>query len=69
MSKDGLKTFYVSLAIDARVDVKIQAASLEEAMQAAVHGNYDIPDLDTAEIVETTPVNISDADGTLLEDF
>ena len=66
--EEGIQTFYVSVAIDARVDVPIKAKSLEEAMKEAKFGCFDF-DMDDAEVIDTSPVNISDADGNLLKDF
>lgn len=65
---EGIKTYTLSVALDARVDVKIKAKSLGEAKEMARAGCFDF-DLANAELVGASPVNISDSDGNLLEDF
>ncbi len=64
----GVKTFTVSIALDARVDVKIKASSLKEAMSKANAEEYWYK-LADAEVIGTKPVNISDENGDLLADF
>ena len=62
----GIKKYILSLAIDARVDVKIEAKSLEEAMGKArndVH-YYDMNDI---EVISSKPVNITDEDGEMTD--
>lgn len=64
----GIKTFYVSMAIDARVDIEIRAKDLKEAMELAKNVPHEW-DWERVDVVGTCPVNISDAEGNLLKDF
>ncbi len=64
----GLKRFWISVAVDARVDVPVEAESLEEAMEDARYGGFSW-DPNAVEVVSATPVNISSEDGELLRDF
>lgn len=52
----------VRLAVDARVDVTVEAASLEEAKAKAPSADFEWKDVD---IVDLTPVNATGEDGVL----
>ena len=54
--------YTVSLAVDARVDVTVEAASLEEAKAKAPSADFELEDMD---IVGLTPVNATDENGVL----
>ena len=53
--------YTVSIAIDARVDVSVEADSFEEAREKAKLSNVN---LSTADIINKTPVNAEDENGT-----
>lgn len=61
--------YTVSYKVDLRIDVNINADTLEEAMKKAKKGYTEIQDLNTADIIDVEPVNISDENGELLADF
>ena len=50
------------LAVDARVDVTVEAASPEEAKATAPSADFEWKDMD---IVDLTPVNATGEDGVL----
>lgn len=54
--------YTVSLAVDARVDVTVEAKSLEEAKAKAPSAYFEWKDVD---IVDLTPVNATGEDGVL----
>lgn len=54
--------YTVSLAVDARVDVTVEAESLEEAKAKAPSADFEWKDMD---IVVLTPVNATDENGVL----
>ena len=54
--------YTVSLAVDARVDVTVEAESLEEAKAKAPSADFEWKDMD---IVGLTPVNATDENGVL----
>ena len=54
--------YTVSLAVDARVDVTVEAESLEEAKDKAPSADFEWEDVD---IVDLTPVNATDENGVL----
>ena len=62
------KKFYVSMAVELRTNVEIEANSLEEAKESA-ESYVELGDLNLADIIECYPVNISDENGNLLEDL
>ena len=64
----GIQTFVVSIAVDARVDAKVKGRTLEDAMAKARNGLYDYT-LEDAEVISSSPVNISNPDGVLIADF
>ena len=61
--------YTVSYKVDLRVDVDIDADTLEDAMKKAKEGYTEIQDLNTADVVDIEPVNISNESGELLADF
>ena len=54
--------YTVRLAVDARVDVTVEAASPEEAKATAPSADFEWEDVD---IVDLTPVNATGEDGVL----
>ena len=54
--------YTVSLAVDARVDVTVEAKSLDEAKATAPSADFEWEDVD---IVDLTPVNATGEDGVL----
>ncbi len=61
--------YIVSLALDCRVDVRIRSKTFEEAKNKAKAGlNADI-DWRKVELIKSFPVNISDSQHNILEDF
>lgn len=51
------KRFVVSIAVDARIDVEVDADNIEEAMDMVRDGNYDY-NLGDIEFIDDKPVNI-----------
>lgn len=61
------KRYIVSMALDCRVDVEVDADSVEEAFEEAKICDVD---MERADIVGSHPVNCSDAEtGELLKDY
>ena len=60
--------YIVSMAVDGRIDVEVEAESTEEAFKAAQEAFMDA-DLKDMEVIDSKPVNVSDEDGNLLEDY
>lgn len=60
--------YIVSMAVDGRIDVEVEAESTKEAFRAAevAFMDADMKDLD---VIDSKPVNVSDKDGNLLEDY
>lgn len=60
--------YIVSMAVDGRIDVEVEAESTKEAFRAAevAFMDADMKDLD---VIDSKPVNVSDEDGNLLEDY
>lgn len=60
--------YIVSMAVDGRIDVEVEAESTKEAFRAAEVAFMDanMKDLD---VIDSKPVNVSDEDGNLLEDY
>lgn len=58
--------YIVSVAIDGRIDVEVEADSFEEAMQLAVYeaGNTD---WNMMELVSCNSVNATDENGTFID--
>lgn len=63
-----MSKFVVSMAVDGRIDVEVDAESVAEAFEAAKDAFMDA-DLKDMEVVDSHPVNCSDEDGNLLEDY
>ena len=61
--------YIVSMAVDCRLDVTVEANSPDEAFEAAKTEFMDA-DLSKADIVDAGPVNCSDAEtGELIKDY
>lgn len=60
--------YIVSMAVDGRIDVEVDAESVDEAFAVAVDEFMDA-DLKDMEVVDARPVNCSDEDGNILEDY
>ena len=61
--------YIVSMAVDGRIDVEVEAENIHDAWEAADMAFCDA-DLSEMEVVGSTPVNISSAEtGELLEDY
>jgi hypothetical protein len=58
--------YIVSMAIDGRLDVEVDAESVKDAFQKA--NIFDV-DMSKMDIVGCHPVNCSDEDGNLLADY
>lgn len=60
--------YIVSMAVDGRIDVEVEAENTKEAFRAAevAFMDADMKDLD---VIDSKPVNVSDEDGNLLEDY
>lgn len=60
--------YIVSMAVDGRIDVEVEAGSTKEAFRAAevAFMDADMKDLD---VIDSKPVNVYDEDGNLLEDY
>lgn len=58
--------YIVSVAIEGRIDVEVEADDIEEARQKAIHeaGNTDWNCMD---LVDCTPVNAEDEHGVLID--
>lgn len=62
----GKKKFIVSMKVEGRVDVEVMAKDTQEAFEIARESDCD---MDKFEFVDSEPVNCSDEDGNLLEDY
>jgi hypothetical protein len=60
--------YIVSMAVDGRIDVEVEAESTKEAFKAAI-GAFIDADLEDMEVIDAKPVNVSDEDGNLLEEY
>lgn len=60
--------YIVSMAVDGRIDVEVEAESTEEAFKSAQEAFMDA-DLKGMEVIDSKPVNVSDEDGNLLEEY
>ena len=56
--------YTVSIAVDGRVDVEIEANSFEEAKEKATYCDFDLEKL---ECVGRTPVNAEDENGNFVD--
>ena len=66
-NKHKLKKYIVSMAVEGRIDVEVEATSVAEAFQKA--DDMMPNDLSDMEVVDTKPVNCSDEEGNILEDY
>lgn len=55
-------TYTVSMKLDCRVDVLVDAASFEEAREKAPSADFDWRDV---EVIDIEPVNATDPSGTM----
>ena len=55
-----MATYIVSLAVDGRVEVEVEADSFKDAFEKARNESYDPED---AEVVDLNPVNATDEKG------
>ena len=60
-----MATYIVSLAVDGRVEVEVEADSFKDAFEKARNAPYDPEDV---EVVDLKPVNATDEHGTM-EDY
>ena len=60
--------YTVSMAVDGRIDVEVEADTPEEAFEKA-DAAFATADLTNIEIVGRNPVNCSDEDGNLVKDY
>lgn len=60
--------YTVSMAVDGRIDVEVEADTPEEAFKKADEA-FATADLTNMEIVGRNPVNCSDEDGNLVKDY
>lgn len=58
--------FIVSVAIDARIDVPVEANNFEEAREKAQFEVMDV-NFNNAECIELTPVNAEDENGVFID--
>ena len=68
-----MKTFYLSIDIDLNVTVPIQAESVEQAIEMAESGDYELPNFsdyfDDVYESETRLVNLCDENTKVVKDF
>lgn len=62
------KTFTVSMAVDGRIDVTVQAETPQEAFELAKEAFMDA-DLSKLELVDAKPVNATDNETQTLTDY
>lgn len=60
--------YTVSMAVDGRIDVEVDAESADEAFEAAKDAFMDM-DLKKMEVVDSFPVNCSDENGDIVKDY
>lgn len=60
--------YIVSMAVDGRIDVEVDAESVAEAFKVAEDAFMEA-DLKNMEVVDSRPVNCSDEDGNILESY
>lgn len=63
--------YTVSMAVDGRVDVDVEAENPDEAREKAIE-KFQTSDIDfnkAMEIVDTNPVNCSDEDYNIVKDY
>lgn len=63
------KTYYLTLDVNMQVDVQIKATSLEQAIEKARNEQYELPNLNDGDNIETTMVRVSDENFNTLEEF
>ena len=60
--------YTVSMAIDGRIDVEVEAETPDEAFEAAKDAFMDV-DLKDMEVVDSHPVNCYDDKGDIVKDY
>lgn len=60
--------YTVSMAVDGRVDVEVEAKTPDEAFEAAKNAFMDV-DLKDMEVVDAHPVNCYDDKGDIVKDY
>ena len=63
--------YTVSMAVDGRVDIEVEAANPDEARDKAI-AKFQTSDIDfnkDMELVDTNPVNCSDEDYNIVKDY
>lgn len=60
--------YIVSMAVDGRIDVEVDAESVAEAFKVAEDAFMEA-DLKNMEVVDSRPVNCLDEDGKILESY
>lgn len=63
--------YTVSMAVDGRIDVEVEAENPDEAREKAIE-EFQTSDIDfnkDMEIVDTNPVNCSDDKGDIVKDY
>lgn len=63
-----MKKYTVSMAIDGRIDVDVEAESVAEAFERA-YGAIGDADFNKMECCDIKPVTCYDADGNIMEDY
>ena len=64
-----MKKFYLAVDIDIRTDIEIEAENLQEAIEKARNGQYELPNLNDGYIGEERLSHISDGNFNLLYNF
>lgn len=64
-----MSKFHLAVDIDLQVDVEIEADTLEEAIEKARNGQYELPNLNDGYIGEERLSHISDGNFNLLHNF
>lgn len=63
-----MANYIVSMAVDGRIDVAVEADSVAEAFEVAKE-RFCLCDLSKMECVDFKPVNCQDEEGNILEDY
>lgn len=63
-----MSKYIVSMAVDGRINIEVNAKGVAEAFEAAKDAFMDA-NLKDMEVVDAHPVNCSDEDGNILEDY
>ena len=64
-----MKKFHLALDVDIRTDVEIEAENLQEAIEKARNGQYELPNLNDGYITEELVSHITDENYNLLYNF